>query len=238
MWKGFVILAAIGFLGCQGATQPEVEVNLNDQLHKRSYGMGMNTARQFKQMNLEIDPEVFVKGFRDQSSDGEKLMTEEDVKQVLMDLQEEREAEQRANRDKQMAQSPLAEKNKKDGAAFLAANKEKEGVVTLESGLQYKVIREGKGSKPTGDQRVRVHYRGTLIDGTEFDSSYKRGQPIDFGVGGVIRGWTEALLLMPEGSKWELYIPGDLAYGTRGAGAQIGPNATLLFEVELLEVLK
>ncbi|MCZ6634128.1 MAG: FKBP-type peptidyl-prolyl cis-trans isomerase [bacterium] len=236
MRKGFVVLAAIGLLGCQGARQPEVEVNLNDQLHKRSYGMGMNTARQFKQMNLEIDPEVFVKGFRDQSSDGEKLMTEEDVKQVLMDLQNERMAEQRAKRD--VTQSPLAVKNKKDGAVFLAANKEKEGVVTLESGLQYKVLREGKGDRPTRDQRVRVHYRGTLIDGTEFDSSYKRGQPIDFGVGGVIKGWTEALLLMPKGSKWELCIPGDLAYGTRGAGAQIGPNATLLFEVELLEVLK
>ena len=124
--------------------------------------------------------------------------------------------------------------NKKEGEAFLAANKGKEGVVTLPSGLQYKILKEGTGPKPTASDTVVCNYRGTLINGTEFDSSYKRGQPATFPVGGVIKGWTEALQLMPVGSKWQLFIPSDLAYGERGAGADIGPESTLIFEVELL----
>ena len=126
--------------------------------------------------------------------------------------------------------------NKKEGEDFLAANKSKEGVVTLPSGLQYKVLKEGTGPKPSPTDSVVCNYRGTLINGTEFDSSYKRGQPATFPVNGVIKGWTEALQLMPVGSKWQLFIPPDLAYGQRGAGADIGPNATLIFEVELLSI--
>lgn len=130
----------------------------------------------------------------------------------------------------------LAEKNTKEGEAFLEANKKKSGVITLPSGLQYKILKEGNGAKPTATQTVKCHYRGTLIDGKEFDSSYKRGEPTEFPVGGVIKGWTEALQLMPVGSKWELYIPSTLAYGERGAGQTIGPNAVLIFEIELLSI--
>jgi FKBP-type peptidyl-prolyl cis-trans isomerase FklB len=128
------------------------------------------------------------------------------------------------------------ETNKKEGEAFLAANKTKEGVVTLPSGLQYKVLKAGTGPKPSANDSVVCNYRGTLLDNTEFDSSYKRGQPATFPVGKVIKGWTEALQLMPVGSKWQLFIPSELAYGPRGAGPDIGPNATLIFEVELLSI--
>jgi FKBP-type peptidyl-prolyl cis-trans isomerase len=130
----------------------------------------------------------------------------------------------------------VADKNKTEGAAFLAANKSKPGVVTLPSGLQYKILKEGTGPKPTASDTVACNYRGTLINGTEFDSSYKTGQPATFPVSGVIKGWTEALQLMPVGSKWQLFIPSDLAYGNRGAGADIGPDTTLIFEVELLSI--
>jgi FKBP-type peptidyl-prolyl cis-trans isomerase FklB len=139
--------------------------------------------------------------------------------------------EKQAERTKQ-----LAEKNKKEGEAFLAANKTKEGIKTLPSGLQYKVIKEGTGKTPTAEDTVVTNYRGTLTDGTEFDSSYKRGQPATFPVKGVIPGWTEALQLMKEGSKWELFIPSNLAYGEQGAGGVIGPNAALIFEIELISV--
>ena len=128
------------------------------------------------------------------------------------------------------------EANKHEGDAFLAANKTQEGVVTLPSGLQYKVLKEGTGPKPTASDSVVCNYRGTLLNNTEFDSSYKRGQPATIPVGGVIKGWTEALQLMPVGSKWQLFIPAELAYGPRGAGGSIGPNATLVFEIELLSI--
>jgi FKBP-type peptidyl-prolyl cis-trans isomerase FklB len=128
------------------------------------------------------------------------------------------------------------EKNKKDGEAFLTANKKKDGVITLTSGLQYKIIKKGDGAKPTASQTVRCNYRGTFIDGKEFDSSYKRGEPAEFPVGQVIKGWVEALQLMPVGSKWQLFIPSDLAYGPNGQGQMIGPNATLIFDIELVSV--
>ena len=140
-------------------------------------------------------------------------------------------------RKKQEEKMKLAgDANQKEGAAFLAANKTKEGVVTTSSGLQYKVLKQGDGPKPTATDSVVCNYKGTLINGTEFDSSYKRGQPATFPVNGVIKGWTEALQLMPTGSKWQLFVPADLAYGARGAGQDIGPNATLIFEVELLSI--
>jgi FKBP-type peptidyl-prolyl cis-trans isomerase FklB len=149
---------------------------------------------------------------------------------VLTEVQNE--ARKRQTEEAQKA----AVKNKTEGEAFLAANKDKEGVVTLPSGLQYKILTTGTGPKPTASDSVKCNYRGTLINGTEFDSSYKKGQPVTFGVGQVIKGWTEALQLMPVGSKWQLFIPSSLAYGERGAGAEIGPNSTLIFEVELISI--
>jgi FKBP-type peptidyl-prolyl cis-trans isomerase FklB len=158
------------------------------------------------------------------------LLTEEEARAAIMHLQAQL-------RQKQIEAMKLAgEKNQKAGEAFLAENKKKEGVVTLPSGLQYKILKAGEGKKPTAEDTVVCNYRGTLIDGTEFDSSYKRGEPATFPVRGVIKGWTEALQLMPVGSKWQLFIPPTLAYGERGAGAQIGPDATLIFEVELISI--
>jgi FKBP-type peptidyl-prolyl cis-trans isomerase FklB len=157
-------------------------------------------------------------------------MTEEEYKATMTALQKEM-MEKQAD-----AARKLAEKNKKEGEAFLAENGKKEGVVTLPSGLQYKVIQSGKGKTPKSTDTVETNYRGTLIDGTEFDSSYKRGQTATFPVNGVIAGWTEALQKMKEGDKWQLFVPSNLAYGERGAGREIGPNATLLFEVELIAV--
>jgi FKBP-type peptidyl-prolyl cis-trans isomerase FkpA len=155
------------------------------------------------------------------------------VIEVLVQEQQARAAEQQQAAEKERAAQ--SEKNRQEGAEFLAANMAKEGVMTTDSGLQYKVLVEGSGESPTAEDTVQVHYRGTLIDGTEFDSSYSRGEPTEFKVGAVIAGWTEALQMMKEGDKWELYIPSDLAYGERGAGADIGPDSVLIFEVELLK---
>jgi FKBP-type peptidyl-prolyl cis-trans isomerase FklB len=161
---------------------------------------------------------------------GKTLMTPEEAQAALMEVQNDL-------RKKQQEKMQVAgEANKKEGDAFLAANKSKEGVVTLPSGLQYKILTAGTGAKPSASDSVVCNYRGTLINGTEFDSSYKRGQPATFPVSGVIKGWTEALQLMPVGSKWQLFIPAALAYGDRGAGGEIGPSATLIFEVELMSI--
>jgi FKBP-type peptidyl-prolyl cis-trans isomerase FklB len=161
---------------------------------------------------------------------GKTVMTDMEAHNTLMQAQQE--AKKKIDETRQASMEP----NKKAGDAFLAANKTKEGVVTLPSGLQYKILKEGTGPKPTPSDSVVCNYRGTLIDGKEFDSSYKRGQPATFPVGQVIKGWTEALQLMPVGSKWELFVPPDLAYGDRGAGPDIGPGATLIFEVELISI--
>jgi len=173
---------------------------------------------------------MVAQGVKDALAGGKLAMTNEEAGAVLRELQAELQKKQEAT----MAQ--VGDANKKEGAAFLAANKSKEGVVALPDGLQYKIVKAGNGPKPTAGDTVVCNYRGTLINGKEFDSSYKRGQPASFPVSGVIRGWTEALQLMPVGSKWELYVPAELAYGERGAGADIGPGATLVFEVELLSI--
>ena len=161
---------------------------------------------------------------------GRVLLTEQEIREITTAFQKEMMAKQEELNKK------LGEKNKKEGEVFLAENKKKEGVKTLPSGLQYKVIKAGTGKKPKLTDTVTTNYRGTLIDGTEFDSSYRRGQPASFPVNGVIPGWTEALQLMEEGAKWQLFVPPNLAYGDRGAGRQIGPNATLIFEVELISI--
>ena len=204
---------------------------LTTEKDKLSYAMGMDLGAQLKTRSVEIDPAVFGRGLADALAGGKTLLTEEEAKAVITELQ-------KAMMVKQAEAARLAgEKNKADGEAFLAANKAKEGVVTLPSGLQYKVLKAGDGRKPTEADTVECQYRGSLVDGTEFDSSYRRGQPVTLKVkGGVIPGWAEALLLMPVGSKWQFFVPPQLAYGERGAGRDVGPNATLLFEVELLAI--
>jgi|SRR5271156_1660008 len=207
---------------------------LKTQKDKFSYALGMNTAKRMseglKKQSVPFDPAILVRGMRDGFAGGKTLLTEEEAQAVMTEMQKQMHEQQQAK-----AQEAAAG-NKKEGDAFLAANKGKEGVVTLPSGLQYKIVTAGTGPKPTTSDSVVCNYRGTLINGTEFDSSYKRGQPATFPVTGVIKGWTEALQLMPVGSKWQLYIPADLAYGDRGAGADIGPGSTLIFEIELLSI--
>jgi FKBP-type peptidyl-prolyl cis-trans isomerase len=196
---------------------------------KQSYAIGLNVGKSLHRDAIDVDPKIVLQGLQDAMADGKVLLTDDQIKTVMTDLQNQVRQKQEEKRQ------ALAESNKKDGAAFLAANATKPGVVALPSGLQYKVLTPGTGPKPTATDSVVCNYRGTLLDNTEFDSSYKRGQPATFPVGGVIKGWTEALQLMPVGSKWQLFIPADLAYGERAQGP-IGPNATLVFEVELLSI--
>jgi FKBP-type peptidyl-prolyl cis-trans isomerase len=178
-----------------------------------------------------VDSAALIQGMKDALGGGKTLLTEEEARAALMKLQSEMQAKQQAKASEE------GERNKKEGETFLAANKGKEGVVTLPSGLQYKILTPGTGPKPAATDSVVCNYKGTLINGTEFDSSYKRGEPATFPVTGVIKGWTEALQLMPVGSKWQLFIPSDLAYAARGTpGGPIGPNATLIFEVELISI--
>jgi len=197
---------------------------------KISYSIGVNLGKDLKRQGIALDQGLFAQGIKDALSNSKTAMTDDDMQVTMMAFQQEMMSKMEAK------QKVEGEKNAKEGEAFLAANKNKEGVVTLPSGLQYKIITAGNGPKPTKDQTVKCQYRGTLVDGTEFDSSYKRGEPAEFPVGGVIKGWTEALQLMPVGSKWQLFIPGDLAYGINGGGQKIGPNATLIFEVELISI--
>ncbi len=201
-----------------------------NQKDRISYVIGMDIGTNLKKQSVEVNPDLLLKGIKDALSGNKPLMTDQEIKETIAAFQKEMQAKQEEVAKK------MGEKNKKEGEAFLAENKKREGVITLASGLQYKVLKKGSGKKPKATDTVTTHYRGTLIDGTEFDSSYRRGQPVSFPVNGVIAGWTEALQLMEEGAKWQLFIPSSLAYGERGAGPQIGPNATLIFEVELISV--
>lgn len=211
------------------AKRPVAPLALKTDKDKLSYAVGMNIGRSIHSQSMEIDPAILLRGLKDEMA-GKTVMTDMEAHNTLMQAQQE--AKKKADETRQASMEP----NKKAGDAFLAANKTKEGVVTLPSGLQYKILKEGTGPKPTPADSVVCNYRGTLIDGKEFDSSYKRGQPATFPVGQVIKGWTEALQLMPVGSKWQLFVPPDLAYGDRGAGPDIGPGATLIFEVELISI--
>jgi FKBP-type peptidyl-prolyl cis-trans isomerase FklB len=190
----------------------------------------MDIGGSLKRGSVEVDPDLLAKGLKDSYGGGKTMLTEDQARQAIEDFQKTMMAKQAET------MKTLSEKNKADGERFLAENAKKAGVKVLPSGLQYKVIAPGTGKSPTTADTVTTHYRGTLIDGTEFDSSYKRGEPATFPVSGVIPGWTEALQLMKEGAKWQLFVPPGLAYGERGAGQVIGPNATLIFEVELLTV--
>ena len=217
--------------GTAAAAKTQAPLTLKTQKEKASYAIGMNIGKNLKRDSVEVDPAVLYRALKDAYTGSKLLLTDEEAKTALTTLQAE-------VRGKEEAKTKAAAvENKKTGEAFLAANKTKEGVVTLPSGLQYKIIKAGNGPKPTAEDTVLCHYRGTLVDNTEFDSSYKRGEPLKIPVGGVIKGWTEAIQLMPAGSKWQLFIPSDLAYGERGApGSPIGPNSTLVFEVELISI--
>jgi FKBP-type peptidyl-prolyl cis-trans isomerase FklB len=207
---------------------------LTTRKQKFSYALGMNIGSglgaNLKKQSVDVDSTLVSQGLKDAMSGAKTRLTQEEAQAVLKEVQTEVQKEQQAK------MKEAADKNKTEGEAFLTANKSKDGVVTLPSGLQYKILTAGTGPKPTASDSVKCNYRGTLINGSEFDSSYKRGQPATFAVGQVIKGWTEALQLMPVGSKWQLFVPASLAYGERGAGAEIGPNATLIFEVELLSI--
>jgi FKBP-type peptidyl-prolyl cis-trans isomerase FklB len=213
------------------ATKDEAVTALTSTKQKASYAIGMNWGTGLHRQGIDVDSAALIQGMKDALAGGKTLLTEDEARSALMQLQKEMQEKQQAKA------AAEGDANKKEGDAFLAANKTKEGVVTLPSGLQYKILKEGNGPKPTASDSVVCNYKGTLINGTEFDSSYKRGEPATFPVTGVIKGWTEALQLMPVGSKWQLFIPPDLAYGPRGTpGGPIGPNATLIFEVELISI--
>ena len=198
---------------------------LKDQKDKVSYSIGMNIGFNLSRQKLDINPDILAGGIKDAIA-GKPQLTPDQVKEVMAQLE----------KDMEQKQKETGEKNKTEGTKFLDENKKKPGVKTTASGLQYKLIKEGTGAQPKATDMVTVSYRGTLIDGTEFDSSYKRGQPATFPVNGVIKGWTEALQLMKAGSKYQLFVPSNLAYGERAVSPEIGANATLIFEVELLDV--
>jgi FKBP-type peptidyl-prolyl cis-trans isomerase FklB len=224
------LIAALGILFLASQVSAEENLVLKNQKDKVSYIIGMEIGKNFKKQSIDIDPDILTKGIKDAISGGKPLLTEQEIQENMVTFQKEMMAKQ-----EELAKK-LGENNKKEGEVFLAENKKKDGVKTLPSGLQYKVTKAGTGKKPKLTDTVTTQYRGTLIDGTEFDSSYRRGQPVSFPVTGVIPGWTEALQLMEEGAKWQLFIPPNLAYGERGAGRDIGPNATLIFEIELVSI--
>lgn len=199
--------------------------NFKDQKDKFSYAIGLNIGMNFKKQNIDVNTDMITTGVKDGLS-GKPQMTMDQIREVMMNFE----------KDMQAKQVEAGKKNEADAQKFLEDNKKKEGVKTTSSGLQYKVIKEGNGAQPKSSDNVTVNYRGTLMDGTEFDSSYKRGQPATFPVGGVIKGWTEALQLMKVGSKYQLFIPPALAYGAQSPGPQIPPNSLLIFEVELMNV--
>lgn len=198
---------------------------------KASYAIGMEMGNSLKKNGVEVNPELLTKAIKDVLTGQKTQLTDQEAGSILTDLQKEMQGK------RQEKMKALGEKNKIEGEAFLAENTKKEGIKTLPSGLQYKVITEGKGKSPKATDTATVQYTGRLVDGTEFDSSYKRGEAATFAINGVIKGWTEALQLMKEGSKWQLFLPSSLAYGEAGTtGGPIGPNAALIFDVELVSI--
>lgn len=221
--------AALLLSACGGTGSGSASLDTDDQ--KASYGIGLDMGRSLGPAKGRLDMAAFTKGIEDALAGTEPALGEEEIQtalqafsqSIMASAQEERQAEAAAN---------LAA-----GEAYMAENGAREGVITTESGIQYEVLRQGDGARPTAEQQVRIHYRGTLTDGTEFDSSYERGEPVVFPVGGVIAGFSEAIQLMAVGSHFRVVIPGELGYGGNGAGEEIGPNATLIFEIELLEIV-
>jgi len=224
-------LFAGALIACQEQAKEPAPVTLDTPEKRLSYGIALRMSERMVADGMVMDVDAYALGMRDAFEGAEARLTEEEINAEMMAFQEKVEAEREA------AQAQVAEGNAEAGAAFLAENAQREGIIVTDSGLQCEVVTAGDGASPGPDDQVEVHYRGTLIDGTVFDSSYDRGQTVTFGVTQVIPGWTEALQLMKEGDKYNLYIPSDLAYGAGGAGQVIGPNSTLIFEVELIKIL-
>jgi FKBP-type peptidyl-prolyl cis-trans isomerase FklB len=225
-----IIIACIGILLTVSVSFAGDKTELKSQNDKVNYSIGYQIGGDFKRQDVEIQSEIIVKGIQDAISGAKPLLTPKEMRTTLVDLKKRITAAQKEKNQQ------LADKNLAAGKAYLEENSKKKGVTTLPSGLQYKVIRKGSGAMPKETDNVTVHYRGTLINGTEFDSSYRRSKPVTFRADRVIAGWKEALQLMKEGAKWQLFIPANLAYGERGAGAKIPPSSTLVFEVELISV--
>jgi FKBP-type peptidyl-prolyl cis-trans isomerase len=230
--KAILCVTLISFIpGCQNTKQKSNATVPATEKEKISYAIGANMGQSISEISDEIDLSMLQKGMTDKIQGKELLVSNEEAQTLLMAFSEKLRAKE------QEEMSLAAQKNLKAGKAYLEENKTKEGVITTESGLQYKVLKEGKGKSPGKSDEIKVHYEGTKLDGTVFDSSYKRGEPVTFQADQVIKGWTEGVQLMKEGGKYKLFIPADLAYGETGAGQQIGPNEVLIFDVELLEVL-
>lgn len=226
----FTFFSLVLLFSCnQGGAPKDIKVSSFEDSVSYSLGanIGQNIINDFKRNKIDsvLDMDILINALSDALKEKDLMLAEADARRIMQEFSKQQTKKQF---------EPIV----KEGEEFLAKNKEREGVVTLPSGLQYEVLTEGAGEKPTKTDKVRVHYAGTLINGTEFDSSIKRGKPAEFGVTGVISGWTEALQLMPVGSKWKLFIPYNLAYGERGSGRQIKPFSTLIFEVELLDIIK
>lgn len=222
------IIAVFSITACSQTAKQE-DLKINTKVDSVSYSIGLDIGKNFQRQDIEIEPKLLLQGINHAMADT-SLLTDTEIRATMMNFQKEMRAKQQ-NKSK-----VAAEKNKAEADAFFKENKTKEGVITLPSGLQYKVLKSGNGKTPKLSSTVEAHYAGRLLDGTEFDSSYKRGKPLTTKVTGVIKGWTEILQLMKEGDKWEVYIPSDLAYGQRGSGPTIGPNAALIFDMELISV--
>ena len=223
-------LLAVALTGALAPAPALHAQELTTEQEKLSYSLGLILGQKLKMDIEDLDVDAFRSGVETIYSDEEPLLNDQQIGEVMQGFQ------QRKMEEQQQAMAQLADENKKAGEAYMAENADKDGVTTTESGLQYEELAAGEGDSPEASDTVKVHYRGTLIDGTEFDSSYARNQPVSFPLDGVIPGWTEGLQLMKEGGKARLVIPSDLAYGPGGMGNAIGPNETLVFEVELLEV--
>ena len=247
--KKVLILFAFALLSvssCQAtqaqkpAAQKEMtKADLKTENDKISYSIGFSMGSRFKTDELELNLEIFQEGIKDGFTARKQLLNEEETKEIMMGMQQKMMAKRRAEQMKQMEErKKQGEANKEKGAKFLEENKAKEDIVTLESGLQYQILHKGTGASPKATDTVKCHYKGTTIDGKEFDSSYKRGEPATFALNRVIKGWTEGLQLMKEGGKRRFFVPSELAYGEKGAGPNIGPNEVLIFEVELLGIEK
>ena len=249
--KKVLILLAVAALfafSCE-RTQPQkpkpaakkeiTKADLKTEDDKVSYSLGFSMGSNFEKNELKMNLEIFQKGIKDGFTGSKQILNEEEIEKTMMAFQQKMRAKKQAEYMKKMGErKKQGEANKEKGGKFLEGNKTKEGIVTLKGGLQYKILKKGTGASPKATDTVKCHYKGTTIDGKEFDSSYKRGEPATFALNRVIKGWTEGLQLMKEGGKWQFFIPSELAYGERGSGPDIGPNEVLIFEVELLGIEK